>query len=65
EVLQTETSIVAGAFVYAKPNGANIHVANEADIEKILQIVRNSGGKLVSVQPIKQSLEELFVKETK
>ncbi|MDQ3087085.1 MAG: hypothetical protein M3Q78_00635 [Acidobacteriota bacterium] len=45
----------------AKPNGANIQVLDENDIEKILQITRKTGGSLVSVQPVKQSLEELFV----
>jgi ABC-2 type transport system ATP-binding protein len=65
ELLQNEISIVTGASVYSKPNGANIHVSDENDIEKILRIVKKSSGKLVSVQPVKQSLEELFVKETK
>jgi ABC-2 type transport system ATP-binding protein len=65
ETLQPEISTVAGAVVYAKPNGANIQVLEETDIEPILQIVRRGNGKLVSVQPVKQSLEELFVKETK
>jgi hypothetical protein len=36
----------------------------EKDIDKVLQITREAGGRLVSVQPVKQSLEELFVKET-
>jgi ABC-2 type transport system ATP-binding protein len=48
-----------------KPNGANIYVDDENEVEKILAAVRESGGKLVSVQPVKQSLEELFVKEGK
>ncbi len=48
-----------------KPNGANIYVNDENEVEKILAAVRESGGKLVSVQPVKQSLEELFVKEGK
>jgi ABC-2 type transport system ATP-binding protein len=48
-----------------KPNGANIYVEDENEVEKILAAVRESGGKLVSVQPVKQSLEELFVKEGK
>ena len=65
EVLRTEISTIAGALVFAKPNGANIQILEETDIEKILPIVRSSGGKLVSIQPVKQSLEELFVKETK
>ncbi len=62
--LEGEIAGISGAVIYAKPNGANIHVVDEKDIDKILQFTRDVGGKLVSVQPIKQSLEELFVKET-
>lgn len=64
EMLQTRISDVSGAEIFAKPNGANIQVLQENDIEKVLQIIKNSGGNLISVQPVKQSLEELFVKET-
>jgi len=64
ENLQNRISDISGAEIYAKPNGANICVLEETDIDRVLQIIRNSGGKLVSVQPVKQSLEELFVKET-
>jgi ABC-2 type transport system ATP-binding protein len=55
---------IGGANVFAKPNGANVHVLDETDVERILTISKTLGGKLVSVQPVKQSLEELFVKET-
>jgi ABC-2 type transport system ATP-binding protein len=55
---------IGGANVFAKPNGANVHVLDESDVERILTISKSLGGKLVSVQPVKQSLEELFVKET-
>jgi ABC-2 type transport system ATP-binding protein len=55
---------VSGASVSAKANGANINVLNENDIETVLRAVKKAGGKLVSVQPVKQSLEELFVRET-
>jgi hypothetical protein len=48
----------------AKPNGATIEVVDEADIDAVLQITRKAGGRLTSVHPVKQSLEELFVKET-
>ncbi len=48
-----------------KPQGANIIVENENEIEEVLSTVRKSGGKLVSIQQVKQSLEELFVQETK
>jgi ABC-2 type transport system ATP-binding protein len=64
ESLQPQIEHISGAEIYAKPNGANIQVHEETDIEKVLQIVRIAGGKLVSVQPVKQSLEELFVKQT-
>ena len=64
ENLQAEIAQIAGASIFSKPNGANIQIADEKDIDKILQITKNAGGKLVSVQPVRQSLEELFVKET-
>lgn len=62
--LKNSISEIAGAEIFSKANGANIHVLEETDIDKILKITREKGGKLVSVQPVKQSLEELFVKET-
>jgi ABC-2 type transport system ATP-binding protein len=63
-ILEDEVKRIGGAIVVAKPNGANIQITEEKDIDKILPIIRNAGGSLVSVQPVKQSLEELFVKET-
>lgn len=63
EVLQTTFATFAGATVTPKPNGANIHVLDESDVEKALQELKKVGGKLVSVQPVKQSLEELFVEK--
>jgi ABC-2 type transport system ATP-binding protein len=62
--LSGEIAVISGASIAPKANGANIQVANENDIEAVLGIIRGSGGHLVSVQPIKQSLEELFVRET-
>ncbi|MGI8641537.1 MAG: ABC transporter ATP-binding protein [Pyrinomonadaceae bacterium] len=64
ETLKDEIADIAGATISAKANGANIQVLEEKDIEKVLQINKNAGGSLVSVQSVKQSLEELFVKET-
>jgi hypothetical protein len=48
----------------AKPNGANIQVLDENDIDAVLNITRKYGGRLASINPVKQSLEELFVKES-
>ena len=64
EILRNEIEKVSGATISAKANGANIQVTEENDIEKVLQIGKIAGGSLVSVQSVKQSLEELFVKET-
>lgn len=65
ENLEKEIRQIAGVTLNAKPNGANIHILEEKDIDKVLEITRRAGGKLVSVQPVKQSLEELFVDKTK
>ena len=59
--LNQEVEKINGAEIFSKANGANIHVLDETDIDKILKITRENGGKLVSVQPVRQSLEELFV----
>lgn len=64
ESIENEVAKIAGAKISAKPNGANIHVLDENDIDAILKITRENGGNLVSVQPVRQSLEELFVKKT-
>ncbi len=54
----------AGAAITEKPNGLSIEVLNEADIDSAIKAIRDGGGKLLSVQPVKQSLEELFVEKT-
>lgn len=64
KVLQTEVLLIPGASVTEKANGASIQVSAEEDVEKVLQTIKNAGGKLISVQPVKQSLEELFVEKT-
>lgn len=62
--IQPEIERIGGASVASQPNGVSIYVASEAHVEKVLQATKRAGGKLVSVQPVKQSLEELFVKKT-
>lgn len=53
-----------GASVAAKGSGLSIEVLTENEVESVLHAVKAAGGRLSSVQPVKQSLEELFVKET-
>ena len=45
------------------PAGLRIEVADEKDVDQIIAALRKSGGTLISVQPVRQSLEELFLEE--
>ena len=65
EAIREKIEFIAGATLRPEANGAIIQVLDESDIEAVLQITRSAGGHLASVQPVKQSLEELFVKETR
>ncbi len=56
--------MVAGASLVGKPNGVSIQIVDESDIDAVLMITREKGGRLTSIQPVKQSLEELFVRES-
>jgi len=49
------------AEITPTPRGLRIEIASEAEIEKVMAALRKAGGKIVSVQPVKQSLEELFL----
>lgn len=64
EAIREQIELIGGATLTAKPNGANIQVLDDADIDAVLQITRRAGGRLTSIQPVKQSLEELFIKQT-
>jgi len=43
------------------PGGVRIELKDEHDVDSVLVAVRKCGGKLLTVQPVRQSLEELFV----
>jgi ABC-2 type transport system ATP-binding protein len=51
---------VDGAQVTVSPGGARITVAAERDVDAALAAARTCGARLVSVQPVRQSLEDLF-----
>ncbi|HEY6186766.1 MAG TPA: ABC transporter ATP-binding protein [Pyrinomonadaceae bacterium] len=54
---------LAGSQVSQTAGGARIEVADERDVDGVLAALRKAGARLVSVQPVKQSLEELFMRE--
>jgi ABC-2 type transport system ATP-binding protein len=54
---------VEGARVAATPAGARIEVLSERDVDAALAAARACDARLVSVQPVRQSLEDLFVRE--
>lgn len=43
------------------PGGVRVELKEESDVDSVLAALRKSGGKLLTVQPVRQSLEELFV----
>ena len=67
EVLVTGTDAatlkkhLSNGNVTPTPRGLRIEIGAENEIEAVLTALRLAGGKLVAVQPIKQSLEELFL----
>src|ERR1041385_4769906 len=57
--LKAQLTIPAG--VTTTPSGLRIEVADEKQVDAVLAALRSVDGNLVSVNPVKQSLEELFV----
>jgi ABC-2 type transport system ATP-binding protein len=64
ESIREKVEFISGAILMAKPTGAIVEVADDTEVEAVLKITREAGGHLIAVRPVKQSLEELFVKET-
>src|SRR5690606_28585556 len=65
-VVTGEASTLSGrlpqtATVSSKPAGTAIEVAGDEDLNKVLAAARDAGTPIVSVNPLRQSLEELFV----
>lgn len=47
--------------VSSTASGLRIEVAEEKDVDQVIAALRKAEGKLVSVQPLRQSLEDLFL----
>jgi ABC-2 type transport system ATP-binding protein len=57
----TLKQVLTNGPITPTPRGLRIEISAENEIEGVLAALRKTGGKVVSVQPIKQSLEELFM----
>ena len=55
---------ISGATIEPTPDGANIQIIDESDLDAVLDLIRKNNGRLTRVEPAKLSLEELFVRDT-
>ena len=61
DVDRLKANLTIQAEVTTTPGGLQIEVADETQVDAVLAALRSVDGKLVSVNPVKQSLEELFL----
>jgi ABC-2 type transport system ATP-binding protein len=54
-------SLNSNAELVADARGVIIRIQDESEIDAVIAALRKADGKLVSVQPVRQSLEDLFV----
>lgn len=59
--LQHHLSNQSNCKVTAAAGGLRVEVSDEKEVDSVILALRKSGGQLVSVQPLRQSLEELFL----
>jgi ABC-2 type transport system ATP-binding protein len=61
ETLRRELPGGNAFLLTSTPAGLRLELRDERDVDSVIAALRKTGGKLVSVQPLKQSLEELFL----
>lgn len=49
--------------ITSSPSGLRVELPDERDVDSVITALRKAGGKLVFVQPLRQSLEELFLNQ--
>jgi len=45
------------------PGGARVRLQNDQQIARLLELTRQTGGRIVSINPVRESLEDLFIRE--
>ena len=56
-----QQALANGAQVTSTPSGIRIEVGDERNVDEVLAALRKLDGRLISVQPVRQSLEDLFL----
>lgn len=64
DALRAELTKISVTNVASKPNAVSVIVNNESAIEEVLRLAHKMNARLNSVQPARQSLEDLFVQST-
>jgi len=59
DVTQFRSNITGTVEINEQANGAIVSCSDE-DVQNVIKTVRSAGGKLISVQQVRQSLEDLF-----
>lgn len=49
--------------VLPTPEGARVRLRTDQEIARLLEITQRTGGRVVSINPVRESLEDLFVRE--
>ncbi len=49
--------------VLATPEGARVRLKNDHELSRLLELTHKAGGRIVSANPLRESLEDFFVRE--
>lgn len=61
----SETALAEFPALSATPEVARIRLKDDQDLARLLELTHQAGGRIVSVNPVRESLEDLFVREVK
>jgi ABC-2 type transport system ATP-binding protein len=55
----------ANVVITVTAAGLRIQIEDESEVDDVLASLRKAGGKLISIQPVRQSLEALFINDSR